>query len=416
MLPENNPEAGEILPIEHTEAWSAEGISELHISHRIAYWLSTNEMNSKECQDEFQTAQDSILAFVDLLTTQMSDINPDFKLTTQLIGSASEGTKCSYPDQFDYICNLEVFSKMFGLSKDVQSGLDLKCLDMENMAEFSTKDGKLDVLKMKQTFNSILSMALNSEQLKLKMPNNLYVFNQNQKSTRAPQVTLFWNGNIFKWLEIKVSLQPAIQIDFQSQKMRSLPVTSINTEKYMYVVPKYPTANDTDTGNLQISWAAAETRVFQVMQEDIRLGYILAKTLLNPKICPSIDIHVLDTPTKAEEYIHTYFLKTCLMYELVEAKLEGEPIEKDGTEGEEYATNAERVLIWSDRIYARLEFFLEQGFLPSYYMPELDILSDQVVKQANEMASKLRNDNKISQRRNIMYAYCDLIRNKIIHA
>ena len=408
-VPHSDEVIGEVLPIEMAQDWVAPGVAEMSLPERGFTWLQMNETSTEEGHKEFKQILEGVDAVVQYIVQLVAEKNDKLKTYPILVGSLSEGTKCGFPDQFDYFCELAKFSQFFKLPLEENSTSTLQCTQKGLFDEFCDEKANLSSIKLASLFNEALSDALEDHTYPQSLPQGFIIMKSPCSTAKLPKVRLVWCGSVFKWLPISINFQLAIEVDIPKSALRELPI-EVPGMNYCASLMEDNKGNCLD--QFQISHTLAETKLFHLIHEDIRLGYILAKNMRSTKICPELDIHIRDSPTKAEVCIPSYLLKTALFYELLEAR-EEEPIVQFDTE--HHHPNIERAVVWADRIYARLEYYLEQGYMPSYYAPVHDLLFGEIILTGTEMINKLRNDNETSQKRNVMYTYCNIIRGKLLH-
>ena len=120
----------------------------------------------------------------------------------------------------------------------------------------------------------------------------------------------------------------------------------------------------------RVSYSIIETKIFQLVSENNRKGYKLAKFIRDAVVCPKItsDVQVgeYNCIDKASTFISSYMLKTSLLYEFM-LRLQTEKWDSITSDNE---------LIWAWNILNRLEVMITtKKYLPHFFDERIKVFS-----------------------------------------
>ena len=289
--------------------------------------------------------------FVLHITSQVKRSNKKFAATPILSGSVAEGTKVGLPDEYDFILHLHELQDEFDKHEEsleykspFRRGFDISSLFSEYMVAFRNQ-----VLQNEQHMKDfrIAKPPLHSSKL------NPFT------------ITLLWNGNCFKYLEIHIDLVPAFKISYQEAQARLLVLGKESAKSQIFAVFKQNLFSGT---LLRLSFSLHERDMLQALPMYAKNGYRLAKAVRHTEVCPNIQLS--DRPiASVDEYVITYMLKTCLMHT-------SKDCEQNHLEDNEWLSPLS--IKWAIKIYEQMKFFLEifEGKIPKFFQQTENICSN----------------------------------------
>ena len=421
---------------------------------------------------------------VSYLTTkigeQFATFDPRFKMRTELSGSVSEGVKCGRADEFDILCCLEEFENLLQPEESELDPPGFVRIERKstNAAydEFFTKDGYLISSKLEETFYKCLYHALHSPDVwksaKELFPSLGYVPELTVKGPSA-DLTLRWFGAKFKDLFISIDMVPAFRFTnwwpvIAKTNLRGL--GDLNTNGCHVVLTTYHDKQHKEESiafntqvprHFRISFSQVERRILQTVPQEVRDGFILAKTLRGE--CPPIesafptsdsesidsdddtfevcgifevpleeseneadaqcslsdvggidqdvasiqdrfqipqeldvDIGVSTSPLHAS-LISTYMLKMSLFHELEREGSTGKLRYDTPLANPEAHIDSQMACAWAKRIYERLGTFVREGSLPSFFVPNFDLMNRKDSSDVHVFDKSMISEEEIQQ-------------------
>lgn len=373
---------------------------------------------------ETQDIKSSVRKVIERVATIVSKAYPLFTFVPEVSGSVSEGTKCGFPDEFDFLCKMVKLSECFQ-EPDVESSppmfcqLQLKpdlCLSAsDQIMQYVDEDKSLRSAKLVNDFSDQLNRAFFAEEIWYDIP-SLAPLSVCLMGANATKITLKWCGQVYRDLLISVDIVPALHFPrFWPPDVCETPLLHAKVKgKGIHVVMALHAESFFKSGekHFRLSFSLAETAIFQALPEHVHSGYILAKAVRSTYVCPQIAPGVRtvqellsssnearhsegdtdqsthketeralpeDNNISAEKVISSYFLKNAL-YQLVNKHY------KKHTNLDLQNTSEDQVITWATSIYDFLDNCLEQGNLPSFFFPKLNLLEK---KYDSEQHSKV---------------------------
>ena len=335
---------------------------------------------------------------------KVADHDRRFRSTLILSGSVREKTKAGLPNEFDFMCNLELLSSYCKvIDEDTCSPgfvrLEGTDADSANIAEFFDADGFLVPYLVRSKFEQIVRVVMfDSELWKCCRICSNFILPSLESDISHPKpsiiIELCWNGPIYKNMFYSVDLVPAIDPGV------FWPKNAISTSRVVENIPKQclfvmtiPRFERGVCGNeVRISFSLVESAIFDNIPDVIKNSYIAAKAIR--ELCP--------TPMDSEEQrgeahfdaqslIPSFWLKMALFHEIDRYGLD------DGSS----------LTMWVRRIYERIHhFFCEDGVFPSFFMPQQDFVT------SNLKGSDLKTSNagkKLQEKFTACKKMCQLI-------
>lgn len=304
---------------------------------------------------------------------KVADQDRRFRSTLILSGSVREKTKAGLPNEFDFMCNLELFSSCCKVIDDDTCSPGFVRLegigaDSANIAEFCDADGFLVPYLVRSKFEQIVRLVTFDSQLwKCRICSN-FVLPSLDSGIRHPKpsiiIELCWNGPIYKNMVYSVDLVPVIDAG------AFWPQNAISTSRVLENIPKQclfamtiPRFERGVYGNeVRISFSLVESAIFDSIPEIVKNAYIAAKAIR--EVCPTLvdseEVFHNEANLDAQSLLPTFWLKMALLHEL----------DKYGLDDEGSLT------MWVRRIYEKIHQCLcEDEVFPSFFMPQQDFVA-----------------------------------------
>lgn len=222
---------------------------------------------------------------------KVADQDRRFRSTLILSGSVREKTKAGLPNEFDFMCNLELFSSSCKvIDEDTCSpgfvhvkGTEA---DSTNIAEFFDADGFLVPYLVRSKFEQIVRVVMFDSKLwKCCRICSNFILPSLDSGISHPKpsiiIELCWNGPIYKNMVYSVDLVPVIDAGV------FWPKGAISTSRVLENIPKQclfamtiPRSERGVYGNeVRISFSLLESAIFDSIPEVIKDAYIAAKAI-----------------------------------------------------------------------------------------------------------------------------------------
>ncbi|XP_020624487.1 uncharacterized protein LOC110061963 [Orbicella faveolata] len=355
---------------------------------------------------------------IERVAGKVSKAFPLFTFKPEISGSVSEGTKCGFPEEFDFMCTMVKLCECFqepnvASSPPMFCQLHLKpdfCLPDHKLLQYMDKDNSLRSSKLINDFSDQLTRAFLEreiwEDILTLVPVSVCLMAAN-----ATKITLKWHGHVYKDMVINVDIVPALHFPcfWPSNVSEAALFNSQVKSKGVHVVMALHGERFFKSGekHFRLSFSLAETELFQSLPGHVRQGYILAKAVRSPYVCSQIvpsntvlenpsaseKVHDCDSeePTDmetdftwpednvvaAEKVISSYFLKNALFILVNKSCLKEIDLDIQNT-------SEDQVVIWARHIYDFLENCLQQEKLPSFFVPGINLLEKNYDSEQHE--------------------------------
>lgn len=249
--------------------------------------------------DEVKQVEEAVNQLIQQVSMKVNKDCPLFSFEPRLSGSLSEGTKCGFPNEFDFLCTMVELSNLF-LDPIVDSSppmfgqLLLKpeiCLPDHEVSQYVDKDKSLRSAKLMEDFTEALNRALLEKDIWEGVP-ALSPVTLCVKSANATTIHIRWHGHFFKDMLISVDVVPALFFSnfWPPNVSKTALLTPKIKESGIHVV--FALHNDKfferQEKHFRLSFSLAETEIFKSLPEQVCQGYILAKAIRNSYVCPQI--------------------------------------------------------------------------------------------------------------------------------
>ncbi|XP_071124742.1 uncharacterized protein [Mytilus edulis] len=278
----------------------------------------------------FQEEAHMIYAFVnDLVSNLCRQIAERDKLLANTVlksGSVAEGTKVGMPDEFDFVCIFQEFSRLCEVDETLSSEnpgfayLKLKSEYFNGIdQDYFNADGYFRTHSVWFKCQTLLTELLQTGNF-FNHPNVVYCTEQKTPNFTIMRPTchfsFYWSGPFFKNMEINVDLVLACQIQGwwpHATKLENLPIHLQCNAQQEGCILILQTEMDEQKNQLRISALNAETAFVKWLPKVARDAYVVCKILCDERICPGVcDDGKEDDYHDCREYVNSYELKTCM--------------------------------------------------------------------------------------------------------
>ena len=230
----------------------------------------------------------------------VSKAYPLFTFVPEISGSVSEGTKCGFPDEFDFLCTMVKLGKHFQepnmessppMFCQLQLKPDLHLSASHEIMQYVDENNSLRSAKLINDFSGQLNQAFFEEEIWNNLP-SLAPVSVCVMGANATKITLKWSGQVYRDLLISVDLVPAVHFPlFWPPNICETPLLHPKLkEKGVHVVMALHGECFFKHGekHFRLSFSTAETAIFQALPEHVRSSYILAKAVRSTYVCSKI--------------------------------------------------------------------------------------------------------------------------------
>ena len=276
-----------------------------------------------KCHERCTVAKQTV-NFVEKLLKLVAEDDQRFRCEVLHTGSAFEGYRIGKPDEFDYMCEFKSLSgdKCEILETDEPGFVRIQVKEdcREEWKMFLSEEGFLDAMKVKCFLAKTLhrkssTPALVHETSKLSFHTASYdscVLCHPLISTSKAgiKMTVFWRGNVYKFMPIDIDITPAIHFPNWPKSARVPPVHVLKgcSDVGYHVVPK---SEGRDSLLWRLSFSIAELKILQNANPVQGACYTALKIIKGQTMLRSSTQHFSHLG-----FLHTYVLKTKFFEEL----------------------------------------------------------------------------------------------------
>ena len=326
---EEEKEAKPALTLEEINTWLDEKLKIVSTNNQMQTKISSaiqkfNELEEMREKENRQVLQD-VTELVKRVCESINEGQSKFRFTPVLSGSNSEGTKVGINDEIDFLLVIKEPYKVSIVHRD----------DLKNFVNIEVDSDIYPHAEDETAYLSSHSIGM-------------LVFKSICQALAQEEVWqglhLLWCGDIkgshictlqlqcttasYKLKQISLDLVPTLSLlnveNQQSANVKNLAKFFDLSEelKQTLVVSKNPIPL-LHMGDVmwRVSYSIIETKIFQLVSENIRKGYKLAKFIPNAAVCPKIEsdfqVGEYNCIDEASTFISSYMPKTSLLYELM---------------------------------------------------------------------------------------------------
>ena len=249
--------------------------------------------------DEAKEVQSAVNKLVEQVAVKMSKTCPLLSFVPKLSGSLSEGTKCGFPNEFDFMCTMVELSKCFqepevASSPPMFAQLQLRpkfSLPGHDVLKYVDKTKSLRSAKLMEDFTEELNQIFLSKDI-WEGSSALSPVSFCEKGANATTIRVRWHGQVLKDMLIHIDMVPALYFpNFWPPNVCDTALfTSQMKDSGIHVV--FALHNDrffeSQEKHFRLSFSLAETEIFRALPTQVRLGYVLAKAIRDSYVCPQI--------------------------------------------------------------------------------------------------------------------------------
>ena len=315
---DDNSEVPELLIEEDTDV--NEYLLKLCREYRVR---SFHMEGDGKCHERCSMAKQTV-NFVEELLNIVAEDDQRFNCEVLRTGSAFEGYRIGKPDEFDYMCELKSLSDdKCEIIQTEEPGF-VRVRVKENCREdwkmFLSADGFIDAMKVKCFLAKTLYAKCGSPgviQKAWKLSYNTTSYDSCalchpvvSTSKAGVKMTLFWRGNVYKFMPIDIDITPAIHFpDWpKSAKVPPSHVLSDCAAVGYHVVPK---SEGGDSLLWRLSFSIAELKILQNANPVQGACYTSLKIIKGQTALPKSSKHFFHLGK-----LHTYVLKMKFFEEL----------------------------------------------------------------------------------------------------
>ena len=263
-------------------------------------------LNEGECKE----VSDTINKLVSDIVARIGELDPLFKCTLLNAGSTAEGVKIGYPDEFDFVCNLEEFSSMIEtVEKDevpFYAKISLGTPVPEYFARFCVgSSGHLNAATILRHFHCLVRQAMfdvlatgyrNIYAGLLLIHHHESIFDETAIGLAKLQgLGLTWRGGDHKLLDISIDLNPVVfSKNWPELAAKDSPLLKDLPDSGIYLIPKQCRTNimafPLDSSAIKDLWRYSthhvEAKVMRSLPQKARDCYMLCKAFrMEPLTC-----------------------------------------------------------------------------------------------------------------------------------
>ena len=338
--------------------------------------------------------RENIHELVQVILRKITEKDQRFEAEAILSGSVSEGAKVGLPDEFDYICSLRNFDYITTVDEEDperppcfaslvinKKGPNPQSETQDFSAFF---DGPfLEQNSVSSHFYQLLREVVHDPVIWSAFPRLLLHQEPKVEKGKIHSLSVKWRGWLIKDMVVSVDFVPAIpKRKWWPSNMRKSTLTTY--EKVQSIGSLLIMKSDSSKRSqhepvqglakfLRISFSETETYLLKTQNEEVRLGYKLAKYMIDhipPWHTPEGYGGRVNTDS-AGDLISSYMLKTCLFH-LIENNTNCGPLV------DEALPQLMKIQSWAYLIYDRLSEVMQetQGRrIHSFFIPEYNIIS-----------------------------------------
>lgn len=249
--------------------------------------------------DEKTEVVNAVGKLVENVAAKVSKSWPLLSFMPKLSGSLSEGTKCGFPNEFDFMCTMVELSKCFQEPKVTSSPpmfcqLQLQpkfCHHDHDVMEYVDGDRSLRSAKLMEDFTEELNRTFLEKDIWEDVP-PLSPVSLCEKGANATTIKVRWHGQVFRDMLISIDMVPALYFpNFwpPSASQTALVTPQIKKSGIHVVFALHDDSfSERHEKHFRLSFSLAETEIFSSLPKQVCLGYVLAKAIRNSYVCPQI--------------------------------------------------------------------------------------------------------------------------------
>ncbi|VDH90647.1 Hypothetical predicted protein [Mytilus galloprovincialis] len=301
-------------------------------------------------------------------------------------GSIGEETKICYPDEFDFVCILDMFGKVCERDEGFcgESGFTVLKLkenaDQSNIRWFFDRKGRLSVNAVRVRFAQLVREILYDPKIWtspfISFHFLTYQDYKDEEILPTCQFSINWEGRRYKDLIIKIDLVPACQIANWWPENTDLQKVSWNVDKLQkygcLLLFQCTEIFQQSEVKLRVSALPAEKMLMGTISKTAIDSYMFSKLLCTDWVC--LVIVIGQESFMVNEFITSHMLKNCTFHVFYDNKMKG------------IAT--EDIKSFTIQIFKTLLTFCETGNFPAFIFSFQNIFSFQCKQPIESIRKK----------------------------
>ena len=326
---------------------------------------------------ENETIRDQINSFVRDIADCIGKLDERFKGALIPSGSVVNDCKSGWPDEFDFLIQLEFFEKHIEDYDSRGNGyvnLKTKSELRETILDFLTVGGYLSASKIHTYFKDLLIKAIYDVQTnchghrQLQMGFFLHDQRLDIHSEFLP-LSVVWRGGAYRGMEISVDINPVMIHKGKMNDIRSTSLLPQDTENKLYIYPKSTLPFNISEhfeplycklSSWNYSFVGIENQIFERLPEVIKDAFTLCKSLRNEPFY--FETYISDDYTDGMSCIPSHELKQMLFY-----GVENIPPER--------REDNDMLVLLPYLVYKSLLSCYENKYVPSFFMMKNNVYS-----------------------------------------
>ena len=364
-------EARPTLTLEEINTWLDEKLKTVSTNNQMQTKISSfvqkfNDLEVMRKKENRHVLQD-VTELVKRVCEFMNKGRSKLKFTPVLSGSNSEGTKVGINDEIDFLLiTKEPYKVSLVPRDDLKNFVNIE-VDSDIYQHAEDKTAYLSSHNIGTYVFKSVCQALAQEEVW----QGLHLsFGGDMKGSHICTLQLQCTTASYKLKQISLDLVPTLSLlNVENQPSANVKKLTIFLDlseelKQTLVVSKNP-ISQLHMGDVmwRVSYSIIETKIFQLLSENIRKGYKLAKFIRD---AADFQVGEYNCTDEASTFISSYMLKTSLLYELM-LRLQTE--EWDSITGDNELT-------WAWNIFNRLEVMITtRKYLPHFFDERIKVFS-----------------------------------------
>ena len=338
---------------------------------RILYrLLNSPQIGIMPDNKDVRQVRSDLLCLMKRLANLIGLLDSRFKCEPILSGSSNEGTKCTFPNEFDFLfvmsnLNTDEICNVTDGTNDGYVKLYRKSNITQDMEIFFNNYGFLEMQRFKDLFQNVCLIGLCNNDIWKDL--NLCQIGYREKDNPAQNIYLEFRGESMKVLTVSVDIVAAIRINNIPKAVRIGNLPCLSEDLYRNSILAVSKTGFSESGQLssindfRLSFSILETRILEWAPREALNAYILAKILISSNVF-RLSFRDLDF----DKVCNSYLLKTALFYTLEKEEINFLPADN-------YYINMSIVIEWARKLFEHLLESAYSSSLPSYFVPGYSI-------------------------------------------
>ena len=316
----------------------------------------------KQVRSDLQCLMDRLANLIGLLDSR-------FKCEPILTGSSNEGTKCTYPNEFDFLFVMtRIATDEICIGVEGTTNGYVKFCKKSNVPDdmeiFFNNYGFLEMQRFKVLFQNVCLICLHNKDIWNDL--RLYQIGYQSKDNPSHNIYLEFKGECMKVLTVSVDIVPAIRINCIPNTVRCSTLPCLTEDIYRENILAVSKTGPNESGLLssvtdfRLSFSILEARILEWAPREALYAYVLAKILTSEDVC-RLNFKNFDF----NEICNSYLLKTALLHVLEKEQGNVVPTETE--------INQSAVIDWTRKLFEQLLESASSSLLSSFFVPGFSV-------------------------------------------